>query len=141
MNTINKESFLREFMHEVWNKKNLEKIEKYIHNQYTIHLDPGDPWEGKTLSRSEFKNRLESGSFEPFPDIHFEITSAIEEEDYVAVTWILTGTNLGKIGEHPPTKRTINTTGITVYHFKDNLINGHTQIFDRKTVMKQLRFI
>ena len=138
---MNKESFLREFMEEVWNEKNFDKIEKYIHNEYTIHLDPGDLWEGKTLSRLEFKNRMELGSFGPFPDMNFEITSAIEDENYVAVTWILTGTNLGKIGEHPPTKKAINTKGITIYHFKDNLINGHTQIFDRKIIMKQLGFI
>lgn len=138
---MNKESFLREFMDEIWNKKNFDKIEDYVHSTYTIHLDPGDPWEGKTLSHSEFKNRMELGSFNPFPDMHFNITSAIEEEDHVAVTWILTGTNHGNIAGYPPTKKAIKTKGITIYHFKDNLINGHTQIFDRKTVMKQLGFI
>ena len=45
------------------------------------------------------------------------------------------------IGEYPPTKKTINTKGLTIYHFKDNLINGHIQVFDRVTVMKQLVFI
>jgi len=128
-------------MDEVWNKKNFEKIEQYVHNEYTIHLDPGDPWEGKTLSHSEFKNRMELGSFEPFPDMHFEITSAIEEENHVAVTWILTGTNLGMIGGFSPTNKKIKTNGMTIYHFKENLISGHSQIFDRKTVMKQLGFI
>ncbi|CAM1342289.1 ester cyclase [Tenacibaculum aestuarii] len=138
---MNKESFLREFMEEVWNKKNFQKINQYIHNEYTIHLDQDDPWEGKTLSHSEFKNRMIIGSFQPFPDMRFEITSAIEEENCVAVTWVLTGTNLGKIGEHPPTKKAINTKGITIYHFKNNLISGHTQVFDKKTVMKQLGFL
>lgn len=92
---MNKETFLREFMDEVWNKKNFDKIAQYVHNEYTIRLDPGDPWEGKTLSHAEFKNRMELGSFTPFPDMNFDITSAIEEENHVAVTWILTGTNLG----------------------------------------------
>lgn len=138
---MNKESFLREFMDEVWNKKNFQKIKQYVHNEYKIYLDPGDPWEGKTLSNSEFKNRMELGSFKSFPDMNFEITSAIEEDNYVAVTWILTGTNLGQIGEYHPTQKAINTKGITIYHFKDNLISGHTQIFDKKTVMAQLGFI
>ncbi|MDD7885475.1 ester cyclase [Flavivirga sp. 57AJ16] len=138
---MSKESFLREFINEVWNKKNFKKIEKYIHNEYTIHLDPDDPWERKTLSHSEFRNRMELGSFKPFPDMKFDITSAIEDENHVAITWILTGTNLGQIGEHPPTKKPINAKGMTIYHFKGHLINGHTQIFDRKSVMKQLGFI
>lgn len=128
-------------MDEVWNNKNFEKIGQYVHTEYTIYLDPGDSWEGKTLSHSEFKNRMVLGSFEPFPDMTFEITSAIEEDNYVAVTWILTGTNLGHIGPYPPTNKAIRSEGMTIYHFKDNLISGHTQIFDRKTVMKQLGYL
>ncbi len=137
---MNKESFLREFMTEIWNKKNFDKIEQYVHPEYTIHLDTTDPWEGKTLSHSEFIERL-NFSFNSFPDMNFEITSAISEENHVAITWILTGTNLGMIGGYPPTKKFINTKGLTIYHFKDNLINGHTQVFDRITVMKQLGFM
>lgn len=138
---MNKDLFLREFMDEIWNRKHLEKVGQYIHEAYTIYLDPGDPWEGKTLSRSEFLKRMETGSFQPFPDMNFEITATIEEEYHVAATWILTGTNLGSIGDFPPTNKAIETRGMTIYHFTDNLISGHTQIFDRKTVMKQLGFI
>ena len=86
-------------MTEIWNKKNFDKVEQYVHPEYTIHLDTTDPWEGKTLSHSEFEERL-----------NFSFKS-------------------------------INTKGLTIYHFKDNLINGHTQVFDRITVMKQLGFM
>jgi len=137
---MNKESFLRGFIEEVWNKQGFDKVEKYVHSEYTVHLDTADPWEGKTLSHGEFKNRLKY-SFDSFPDMHFEITSTIEEDNYVAATWILTGTNLGMIGEFPATNKKIETKGITIYHFKDDLINGHTQVFDRKIVARQLGFI
>jgi len=137
---MNKESFLREFMDEIWNNQNFDKVERYVSREYRIHLDTADPWEGKTLAHSEFKDRLKF-SFSSFPDMNFEISSAIEEEYHVAITWILTGTNLGMIGGYPPTKKTINTTGMTIYYFKDNLINGHAQVFDRTTVMRQLGFI
>lgn len=137
---MNKEIFLRDFMNDVWNKQGFDKVEKYVHDGYTIYLDTADPWEGKTLSHEEFKKRLKF-SFNSFPDMNFEITSAIEEENHVAITWILTGTNLGMIGELPPTNKRIEAKGITIYHFKDNLISGHTQIFDRKIVAKQLGFI
>ncbi|WP_298262691.1 ester cyclase [uncultured Lutibacter sp.] len=115
-------------------------MNNFIDKEYTIHLDTADPWEGKTLSYSEFKERLKF-SFDSFPDMNFEITSAISEENHVAITWILTGTNLGMIGDHPPTNKSIKTKGFTIYHFKNHLIRGHTQIFDRKTVVQQLGFI
>ncbi|WP_299314783.1 ester cyclase [uncultured Aquimarina sp.] len=122
---MNKESFLREFMDKIWNKQGFEKVEQYVHPEYTIHLDTSDPWEGKTLTHSEFKERLKF-SFNSFPDMNFKITSAIQEENHVAITWILTGINLGMIGEYSPTKKAIKTKGMTIYHFKDILINGHT---------------
>ena len=134
---MDKETFIQEFIKDIWNKKNFKKVEQYVHTEYTIHLDTTDPWEGQTLSHSEFKERL-NFSFNSFPDMNFEITSAIPEENHVAITWILTGTNLGMIGEYPPTKKSINAKGLTICHFKDNLINGHTQIFDIVTVVKQL---
>jgi steroid delta-isomerase-like uncharacterized protein len=136
---MNKESFLRQFMEDIWNKKNFDKVAHYVHPEYTVHLDTTDPWERKTLSHNEFKERLKF-SFNSFPDMNFEITSAIPEENHVAITWILTGTNLGMIGGFPPTKKSITTTGLTIYHFNDHLISGHTQVFDRRTIMKQLGF-
>ena len=137
---MNKEFFLREFMGEIWNNQNFDKVGHYVHKEYTIHLDTNDPWEGKILNHTEFKERLKF-SFDSFPDMKFEISSVISEENHVAINWVLTGTNLGMIGVYPPTKKSINTKGMTIYHFKDNLINGHTQVFDRINVMKQLGFI
>lgn len=134
---MTKERILYNFMDEVWNKKQLDKVEKYVHKQYTIYLDTADPWEGKTLSHDTFIERLRF-SFDAFPDMHFKITSAIEDDNHVAITWILTGTHRGKIGDFQPTHKSIETTGMTIYHFKDNRINGHSQVFDRKVVAKQL---
>ncbi len=137
---MNKEAFLRGFMDQVWNNQAYDKVEKYIHKEYKIHLDTEDKWEGQTLSHAAFKKRLKF-SFDSFPDMNFEITSAITEEKHVAITWVLTGTNLGMIGGLQPTGKTIKTKGLTIYHFKENLINGHTQVFDRGSVMKQLGFV
>jgi steroid delta-isomerase-like uncharacterized protein len=137
---MNKEAILRAFIEEVWNEKRKDLVVTYVHDAYTIHLDTGDHWEGKTLDHKAYKERLDF-SFDSFPDMNFEIKSAIEEENHVAITWILTGTNLGKIGDFPPTNKKINTPGMTIYYFNDDLISGHAQVFDRITVMKQLGFI
>ena len=50
--------------------------------------------------------------------MNFEITSTVEDENHVAITWTLTGTNSGNIGDLPPTHQKIKTNGITIYHFK-----------------------
>lgn len=137
---MSKSNILKSFMNEIWNSQKQESVDFYLHDQYTIHLDNQDPWEGKTLSKSEFIERLQY-SFNSFPDINFEITNVIEDGDNVACTWILTGTNSGKIADFPPTHKKIRTEGMSIYHFTGEKLSGHTQVFDRTKVMQQLGFI
>lgn len=137
---MTKETILRDFMTKIWNQQQKVLVEEFVDDHYKIHLDTGDNWEGKTLTHQEFKKRLDF-SFTAFPDMHFEITSAIEDENHVAITWILTGTNLGMINNFPPTKKKIHTTGMTIYYFNGKRISGHAQVFDRNQVTKQLGFL
>ena len=90
---MKKEILIREFIKKVWNEKNFDGITNYISPAYTIYKDPSDPWEGKTLNREEFAMRLDY-TFDSFPDIRFEILTAITEENSVAITWLMTGTNM-----------------------------------------------
>lgn len=136
---MNNETILRNFIQKIWNEKNTENLSEFLAPTYTIHLDAGDPWEGKTLNHEEFKARLQN-SFGPFPDIHFAIQTAIADGNAVVITWIMTGTNKGNIGSIPPTNKPIKTNGVTIYYFQDGKICGHSQVFDRKTVMQQLGF-
>lgn len=136
---MNNEQIIRAFIQKVWNEKDLGAIATFVDTEYTIHLDTGDPWEGKTLNHAEFEKRLYY-SFDSFPDMHFDIQQAIADGDHVTITWIMTGTNLGNIGGFPPTNKPIKTFGHTIYHFKHGKVCGHSQVFDRVTVMKQLGF-
>ena len=134
------EIILRDFMQKVWNEKDVNAIAAFVDPAYTIHIDTGDPWEGQTLNHLVFESRL-NYSFNSFPDIHFAIQQAVSDGDYLAITWIMTGTNLGSIGDFPPTKRAINCLGTTIYQFRNGKVCGHSQVFDRTTVMRQLGFL
>lgn len=137
---MSKEAILRDFMQKIWNEQRKDLVATYVHTAYHIQLDTGDPWEGKTLDHEEFSKRLDF-SFDSFPDMNFEIQAAIEDENHVAITWVLTGTNLGKIADFSPTQKKIKANGMTIYYFNGNLIAGHSQVFDRMCVMKQLGFV
>ena len=131
---------LKEFMQKVWNEKDFDSISQFVAPEYRVYQDNADPWEGKTLNHSEFKARL-NYSFNSFPDINFEIKTAISDGDSVAIVWGMTGTNTGKIGDYPPTNKKIQADGITIYRFKEGKVCGHTQVYDRTTIMKQLEFL
>jgi steroid delta-isomerase-like uncharacterized protein len=128
---------LRGLIQKVWNEKRIELITQYVAQDYTVHLDHGDRWEGKTLSHADYELRLQD-SFVPFPNIHFDIRHFIADGDRVAITWIMTGTNTGPIAGMPATGRPIRTWGTTIYHFRDGKVCGHDQVFDRATVLRQL---
>ena len=130
---MKKEILIQEFIQKVWNEKDFNSIAKYVAPTYAIYKDPSDPWEGRTLNLEEFAMRLDY-TFDSFPDIWFEILTAITEENSVAITWIMTGTNNGKNGIFPPTGKSIRTVGATTYHFDDGKVCGHSQVFDRTTV-------
>ena len=136
---MKKEILIREFIQKVWNEKDFDSIIYYVSPAYTIYKDPSDPWEGRTLNLEEFAMRLDY-TFDSFPDIRFEILTTVPEENSMVLTWLMTGTNNGKHGVFPPTGNTIRTVGATTYHFNDGKICGHSQLFDRATVMKQLGY-
>jgi len=50
--------------------------------------------------------------------MNFEIKSAIKEVQHVAISWKLTRTNLGPIGDFPPTNKKIDTSGMAISTFK-----------------------
>ena len=72
-------------MQRVWNEKDSSSLGVYLDDNYTVHLDAGDPWEGKTLDYAEFRKRL-SFSFNSFPDLHFDLQMVLEDEQAVAIT-------------------------------------------------------
>jgi steroid delta-isomerase-like uncharacterized protein len=121
----------------VWNRGDAAAVGRFLGDEYVIHSDPGDPWEGATLSRERFTERLLT-SRAPFPDLHFEITETVAEGDRVAIAWRMRGTQTGPMGPQPPTGRRIDVPGMTVYDFRDGRIVGHRQVVDRIAVAQQL---
>jgi len=58
---------LVQFMDRVWNAGDVSAVDAFVADSYAIHSDPAAPWDGQTLSRDGFKQRLVA-SRAPFPD-------------------------------------------------------------------------
>lgn len=132
-----KKTLLHGFLQEIWADGCLESVDKYLSDTYHIQHDPGDPWDGQTLTREGFKDRLVK-SRAMAPDQTFTVVKMTEENDYVAVAWTWRGTHLGDIPGFPATGRTITMSGLTMYSFKGGRVSGHWQIADRLCVFQQL---
>ncbi len=130
---------LAAFIEAVWNRGEAEAVPAYLAPAYTIHHDPGDPWEGRTLDPAGFAQRL-AQSRAPFPDQRFAVLRMAEDADAVIMTWTWEATHLGDFPGFPATGRTIRMSGATAYGFDtQDRITGHWQIADRLGVFQQLQ--
>jgi steroid delta-isomerase-like uncharacterized protein len=138
LNNDQRKQILTAFIREIWNEGNLDSADKYLAQRYTIHHDPGDPWDQKELSLAEYKERARI-SRAPFPDQIFEIQELFFNDAGVVMTWLWHGTHTGDLPGFPATGKTIKMSGATVYYFDGERISGHWQIADRLGVFQQLR--
>lgn len=128
---------LTAFLDRVWSHGDVNAVDDYIADSYSIHNDPGDPWDGKTLSREGFKDRLVR-SRAVAPDQRFFPLEMIEEGDRIAVSWRWEGTHLGDMPGLPATGRRIRMTGLTIYRFTGDRLSGHWQLADRLGIYQQI---
>lgn len=134
---VSKKQILVDFIKEVWTDGKVERVDRYLSESYCIHHDPGDPWDGETLSVERFKDRLIQ-SRAMAPDQIFHIENMVEEDDQIAVAWSWSGTHSGDIPGIAATGKPITMTGLTIYMFDGNKLSGHWQIVDRLSVFQQL---
>jgi len=122
----------------VWSEGDLGAIERLVAPRYTIHSDPGDPWEGRTLDRAGYAERV-GYSRAAFPDLVFTIDEAITAGDRVAVRWHAEGTHAGDLRGLPATGRRLGFAGQTFYAIEGGQVAGHWQVVDRLGFVDQLR--
>lgn len=136
-NSVRKQRLVA-FIRAVWDRGDTSAADDAVAARYTIHHDPGDPWDGQTLDPAAFKDRV-SRSRAAFPDQAFAIKALVEEGDAVVMTWLWSATHSADLPGFPATGKTVRMSGATVYLFDgDNRLTGHWQITDRLAVYQQL---
>jgi steroid delta-isomerase-like uncharacterized protein len=125
-------------LYETWSQDDLTSLDSLIADRYAIFSDPGDAWEGQTLDRTTYRNRL-LHSRKAFPDLVFEIIQLIHEQDRVAAIWKASGTHLGDLCGLPATGKRLSFSGQTFYLIESGKAAGHWQTIDRLGFIQQLR--
>ena len=129
-------TLVRTVVEQFWSGQ-FDQLDSIIADQYTIHSDPGDPWEGKTLTHKDFKKRIQD-TRKVFPDLRFAIKEMIAESDKVVVSWVMSGTMKGSMNGIAPNNKKMQAKGLTIYTVNKGQVWGHWQVFDRLSVYQQL---
>lgn len=131
--------YLSQFVREVWDEGNVDAADVYIASAYNVFHDPGDPWDGRVLDLTGYKERVRL-SRAPFPDQRFDIKGLYADGDAVVMTWLWTATHLADFPGFPATGKNIHMSGATAYTFDESeRLTGHWQITDRLGVFRQLQ--
>lgn len=135
---MSRKALLAAFIEEVWSQGRVEACDDFIGETYSVRHDPGDPWDGQTLSRDGFKERVRF-SRRPLPDQRFTLISMLEDGDAIALAWTWAATHTGEVAGFAPTGARLIMSGLTVYDFDgEGRIRGHWQVVDRLGVYRQL---
>jgi predicted SnoaL-like aldol condensation-catalyzing enzyme len=104
----------------MWSSGDLDGAARYIADSYTIHHDPGDPWEGRELTLADYQDRVRTYR-QPFPDQRFTVHEILAGDDKVMLAWYWHTTRT----DEPL------ASGATVYYLEDGKICGHWQVTER----------
>ena len=85
----------------VWSCGDYGAIERLVAPRYVVHSDPGDPWEGQSLDRKGYKERVGVRSRHAFPDLVFSSDEVVAATDRVAVRWKAEGTHSARSARAP----------------------------------------
>jgi len=126
-------------LHErVWSRGEYAAIPELVAPEYVVHSDPGDPWEGRRLDHSAYRERV-AHSRRAFPDLAFHVDDIVANHDRVAVRWHAEGTQSGDLPGLPATGKRLSFRGQTQYELRDARVAGHWQVVDRLGFLEQVR--
>jgi predicted ester cyclase len=129
---------VRELYAAVWSAGELSAVDRLVAAQYVIHSDPGDPWEGRTLDRAAYRERV-MYSRTGFPDLIFIVHEIIPTEHRVSVRWSAEGTHTGDLADLAATGKKLRFAGQTIYEIVRDQVAGHWQVIDRLGFLQQFR--
>ena len=107
---------LQAFMDVIWNRGDFSNLADYVSESYTIKHDPGDAWDGQTLDRASFQERV-MYSRNAFPDLNFAIQDMLAEDKRVLAFWLMSGTHEGDLANLPATGKSFVISGMSIYEF------------------------
>jgi steroid delta-isomerase-like uncharacterized protein len=134
MSTEQNKATARRWSEELWGQGNLGVADQIISRDYVRH-DPGDPF---PAHGPDDVKRIVSSLRSMLPDFAIHVDAIIAEGDLVVSRYTATATDtVGYMGM-PPTGKSIRTTAMQMFRFKDGLIVESWAVRDDLGTLRQL---
>ena len=125
----------RRFMDEVWNKGNVDFIDKVVASNYVVY-DPNSPegMSGGVEGAKRFVEMYRSA----FPDTQMTVEDLMAEGDKVVTRWTARGTHQGELMGIPPSGNRVEITGISVDRIEGGKFVEGWSNYDASGMMQQI---
>jgi predicted SnoaL-like aldol condensation-catalyzing enzyme len=132
MSAENNKKVVKEFYEEVFRKRNLNVVDRFMHDDYIQH-NP-DAAQGMA-GFIEFH----IGFFAAIPDFCATINEIVAEGDLVYVYNTITGTHTGEgfLG-YPPTGNRVNFNAVDMFRLRDGKLCEHWDVADTRALFTQV---
>jgi steroid delta-isomerase-like uncharacterized protein len=131
------EWIIRQYFEEVWNKGNVDLLDKMIAPGYLNHSSSvANPIPGPDGLKP-----IIIAMRQAFPDLHYEIEDIIISPENVVARVVVSGTHNGDFFGIAPTNKKIRVNQINIERIIDGRITEHWRLTDELLLMKQLELI
>ena len=134
MSDTDLKAFIQQF-EDAYNRKDLEAVAAlYAENAYRQIPD------GTNHSREQIKESF-AQNFQNWPDLHITFDPVFPQGDVVTVRLHAKGTHSQSIAGEPPTGKTIEFTGISIFRVENGQSVESWSEWDRMPIMQQIGLI
>lgn len=116
----------------VWNEKEIQAIDQFVHPDVIIHSLLGDFHGTKALKE------VVQAWLKGFPDLSVENEIVISEKGIVSIQWRAYGTHQGEFKGRMPTGKPVSYSGVTVYRIQNGKIIEYWAYLDMQHLLNQL---
>ena len=122
----------QEYANQVWNSKEIDAVDRFVHQDAVIHSLLGD-YHGTKAMKEVVQAWLKG-----FPDLTVHNDIIISENDLVSIQWRAQGTHKGEFKGKKPTGKSVAYSGMTVYRIKDSKIIEYWAYLDMQHLLSQI---
>jgi predicted ester cyclase len=119
--------------HEIFDRRNLDAVDRFIHPDYTLRTAAP----GTTFGRDDVREAM-TAYVDGFSDLHVEIEELIASDDRVVAVLLFTGTHDGELFGLLPTNKRIAVRQIAMYRLVGGQVVDEWEVSDQLGLMQQL---
>ncbi len=121
-----------DLMDTLWNKKDLDAIQRVFHDEVVIHSPLGNYYGPEAMER------IVKVWLDAFPDMQYTSIDLVSEGDKVVAQWEARATHRGELRGVHASGRVVTYPGVSVFQVRDGKVVEYWAYVDTQMVLDQL---